>query len=585
MRILGVSPAHDASVCVLNDGQLEFFCKEERVIRKKRKKLVFPYDRNHTYVNENYQIGEKNLNCSLNLYKDLFDDRNYSQLDQAVFSSPSWGIPGELTYEQMLHKFLKNHLNLQAKSTLKFSHHLCHAYLAFVNSKFSQSLVFVIDRNGSVIIKNNTILARESESVFLFDENGHKELYLGFWKNANHNKCHIRKVIQDQYPNSDVTINLENEYSIVKVYEAATTLIGEDPLENGKTMGLSSYGQNIFYHDLFIEQNPIENYFDHTLHPVNEKYNAEIKGVVCFNNLENKFINIKDLNESNFQFYANRAKHVQLETQKAALRLIEKYVKLTGIKNVCIVGGYALNVVANNFYIRNLPEVNFYFEPTADDTGTSIGGTMLAHKQITGEYPKPLEDNFYHYYDDNEALATGVDSNIEEICDLLMKQKSVAIFEGSPEAGPRALGHRSILFDPRNINAKEIVNKIKKREWFRPFAGTILESEFSNYFHTYSLKESPYMTINFEAKEITKTLVPGIVHVDDTCRIQTVNKGFLYELLYLFYRKTGCPMLLNTSFNLAGLPLVQTKQDAIEVFDNSVLDCVYFVDDKKIIKK
>ena len=232
-----------------------------------------------------------------------------------------------------------------------------------------------------------------------------------------------------------------------------------------------------------------------------------------------------------------------------------------------------------------MPEVNFYFEPTADDTGTSIGGAMLAHKQITGEYPKPLEDNFYHYYDDNEALATGVDSNIEEICDLLMKQKSVAIFEGSPEAGPRALGHRSILFDPRNINAKEIVNKIKKREWFRPFAGTILESEFSNYFHTYSLKESPYMTINFEAKEITKTLVPGIVHVDDTCRIQTVNKGFLYELLYLFYRKTGCPMLLNTSFNLAGLPLVQTKQDAIEVFDNSVLDCVYFVDDKKIIKK
>lgn len=585
MRILGVSAAHDASVCVLNEGKLEFFCKEERVIRKKRKKLVFPYDRKQTYVNQNYLVSEKNADCSLNLYKDFFDSNNLSKVDHAIFSSPSAGLPDQIFFEQVFYKYCKNHLNLQADSVTKFSHHLCHAYLAHVNSKFLKSLVFVIDRNGSLILKNNRILARESESVYLFDEKGHKELYLGFWKNSSDNKSEIRKLIKNQYKDSDVTINVENRFSIVKVYEAATTLIGENPLENGKTMGLSSYGQDVIYPDLFMDLNPIDNYFDQTPHPVSENLNADDYGVVCFNGLEDSYINIKDLNENNYQFYANKAKHVQLETQKCALRLIEKYVKLTGVNNVCIVGGYALNVVANNFYVKNLPNVNFYFEPTADDTGTSIGGAMLLHKSITTLYPEPLENNFYHYYDDKEVLPIGVNSNIEEVCDLLINQKSVAIFEGNPESGPRALGHRSILFDPRNIDAKEIVNKIKKREWFRPFAGTIIESEFSNYFHNQGLESSPYMTINFECKNIAKVLVPGIIHVDNTCRIQTVNQGFLHDLLCLFYKKTGCPMLLNTSFNLAGQPLVQTKKDAIEVLNNSVLDSVYFVDDKKIVKK
>jgi carbamoyltransferase len=165
---------------------------------------------------------------------------------------------------------------------------------------------------------------------------------------------------------------------------------------------------------------------------------------------------------------------------------------------------------------------------------------------------------------------------------LLIDQKSVAIFDGAPEAGPRALGHRSILFDPRNKNAKDIVNKIKKREWYRPFAGIILESQFNEYFDTCGLKESKFMTINFEAKSGVRDYVPGIIHVDNTCRIQTVSSGFLFNLLTLFYNKTGCPMLLNTSFNLAGEALVQTKKDALDTLNNCSLDAVYFVDDNKL---
>ena len=179
----------------------------------------------------------------------------------------------------------------------------------------------------------------------------------------------------------------------------------------------------------------------------------------------------------------------------------------------------------------------------------------------------------------------GQKSNLQKVAKLLAEGKSVALFEGNPEAGPRALGHRSILFDPRNPDTKEIVNRIKKREWYRPFAGVILKEEFENYFETLGIINSPYMTINFDAKEHTKKLVPGIIHVDGTCRVQTVSDGTLYELLKLFYKKTKCPMILNTSFNLAGEALVQTKADAIRTFENSELDAIYFVDDEKLILK
>lgn len=143
--------------------------------------------------------------------------------------------------------------------------------------------------------------------------------------------------------------------------------------------------------------------------------------------------------------------------------------------------------------------------------------------------------------------------------------------------GPRALGHRSLLFDPRNTDGKDIVNTLKKREWYRPFAGIILEEHFKTYFHTLGLNSSEFMTINFECKDGVKEYVPSIVHVDNTCRIQTVspNNPFLFNLLTKFYEKTGCPMLLNTSFNLAGDPLIQTKKDVM-VFTDNVKDNIFF---------
>lgn len=166
----------------------------------------------------------------------------------------------------------------------------------------------------------------------------------------------------------------------------------------------------------------------------------------------------------------------------------------------------------------------------------------------------------------------------KEVVQHLIEQKIVAIFQGHSEWGPRALGNRSILFDPRNPKAKLIINKIKNREWFRPFAGSILLEHVHDYFDMLTIEESPYMSFAVQAKEKAIKEVPSIIHVDNTCRIQTVtkdqNKNF-YELIEEFYIKTGVPMLFNTSFNLAGEPLVETIEDALDTMNRSKIDYLY----------
>jgi len=154
-------------------------------------------------------------------------------------------------------------------------------------------------------------------------------------------------------------------------------------------------------------------------------------------------------------------------------------------------------------------------------------------------------------------------NNKEEAVDILLQQKPLIIYYGKSEWGPRALGNRSILFDPRNPDAKNIVNKFKKREWWRPLAGTVLLEYVHDYFDLGSLKESPYMSFAVHAKKKAIEEIPSIVHVDNTCRIQTLKKKdnpIYYDLIKLFYKKTKVPILLNTSFNLAGYPIVENEE-------------------------
>jgi carbamoyltransferase len=553
MRILSISPFHDSSVAVINDGELEFFCKEERITRKKRD--VKPWK-------------------SVSLAKDKFGDT----FDFVLISSPSNGDIGEQDYIL----FLQKQFSCPVINTSN-QHHLAHASLAFNNSEFDEALVFVIDRNGTIYYHDGVETCREAESVFQFTHPENvKVLYKNFWMmNPLYvsNIENFRRFIEGETRGAD--FQCRSAFSIVKVYEAATTLIGEHPLENGKTMGLAAYGPDRVYEPMFIDQTPIDPYFTHEVGKIGIK-----SAPVMFSDL--RPIKSFGVPEDNYIPYADKAKHVQIETQRTALNLIRRYVNKTGIKNICITGGYGLNVVANTFYKDNLPECNFYFEPLADDSGNSIGSALHHYRLETRDTKKhSLKNTFYHYYDETEVLDLdlSLDSknvSLKDIAVLLSQGKSVAVFEGAPEAGPRALGHRSILFDPRDRNTKDKVNKIKNREWYRPFAGVIIKDYLKEYFIT-NFDESPHMTVNFEASQKAVEEIPGVLHVDGTSRMQTVTEGTIFELLQEFKNITNVPCLLNTSFNMAGDPLIQTKSQALDMLRQSDLDYVYFVDDNKLV--
>ena len=161
------------------------------------------------------------------------------------------------------------------------------------------------------------------------------------------------------------------------------------------------------------------------------------------------------------------------------------------------------------------------------------------------------------------------------------------MFNGQAEAGPRALGHRSILFDARNPDAKQIINKVKQREWYRPFAASVLKHQAKVYFEMGAISESPFMTLSIPVKPNRQKLVPGIVHVDGSCRLQTVDTDIphFHELLSEFEIITGTPLLLNTSFNITGEPLVNSMKEAIDTFKKTPIDVLWFPEKRRMLIK
>ena len=219
--------------------------------------------------------------------------------------------------------------------------------------------------------------------------------------------------------------------------------------------------------------------------------------------------------------------------------------------------------------IKNLPEIDFYFEPISDDTGISLGAAIYAHKNEVGTVPQIPRHTFFHH----------INYDLKDV-----KGKRVSVFNGQAEVGPRSLGNRSILFDARNIKAKDIVNRIKRREWYRPFACSVLKEDFDKYFETYGLSEAPNMTVSLPVKN---KMVPGVTHIDGSCRVQTVDQSIphFFNLLKESRKLTDVSVVLNTSFNLAGDPLVENPEDAIKVFNQSEIDILWFPGKKRAIIK
>jgi carbamoyltransferase len=495
MKILTIPLlAHDASICILEDGEISSYQMEERFSRQKH---------------------DARCNKILDNLKDTFFDKII--ITQYFLEN----------YTYSLEKVKKKIQNLSYKELIieKERHHLYHAYSGFYNSGFDEAICFSVDGSGA-IFNNGEV---EIESIYHLNKDN-KELQL------HQRTKEFRTVkVKDSFWEYISSID-ENNLSVGEQYQKISLKFGYNPIDGaGKVMGLAQY----------------KNHKEKLQYPYNSR---------------------------EWKKRVDEAYHLQQETQTHILNLISKYTEETGIKNVVISGGYGLNCVANYHYLKQLKHINLYIDPICFDAGISIGAAYYHYEDKSKI--QPLQNAYLGYQEKTYDL-TGLETkkvSYNDIVDLLLQKNVVALFQGKSEAGQRALGNRSLLFDPRVSNGKDIVNQIKRRENFRPFAGTILQEEVHKWFNMLLLKESPYMQYAMNAYENAIEQVPAIIHADNTCRIQTVNQNqnlHFYNLISCFFEKTGVPMLMNTSFNLGGEPLVETFNHAVCTLKNSMIEYLY----------
>ena len=388
---------------------------------------------------------------------------------------------------------------------------------------------------------------------------------------------------------------LDDSAGIVKAYEAVTQYCGWAPIEAGKTMGLFPYGsQNLNIPDVYTDHNGMSDWATTNRDLIVPTYpNGAVVNQGRFTELRNPPDLKKTDDLTQLQSRRDMAYAIQTESEQMVLDLIRKAVKMSGEKNVVLSGGYGLNCVANYWYLEQLKDegINLFVEPVSNDAGTAIGAAYWHYHKVTKDKEvKPMITDLYYGpkydYDTDyiKNLATYYDAtrifeaDHEDAIDLIMKKNIVAMFQGRSEAGPRALGNRSIMYDPRDPNGKDHVNTIKRREYFRPFAGSILKEHVHEWFDLRGMDETPFMMYAVKCQEGIEKKIPAIIHVDETCRIQTVTEDVnphYYNLIKKFYEKTGCPIIFNTSFNLGGEPLVETLDDALRTLANSLIEYLY----------
>ena len=557
MKIAGISRGHNASVCLLNDGKIELYIEEERLTRSKYDGAPFK---------------------GLLLLKEYAEKVDYIAVSHTYTFEP----PLDWTQEDLYMGFARK-LGLIRDKNQYFKmgdrHHELHAALAFYNSGFDSAVALIVDGAGTFIQLGEGITGYEFESIFKvsYPDNFvplYKHIGVKGWDKENS---------KQKGPKGE-ELFFTTHPGIAKTYEAATNYCGFHVLEAGKTMGLSTLGkQNDKIPELFNKENLSNKEFFIPDFPNGAILNKE------------KYNWLNTTNEEELQKNRQDIAHaVQKETEKQMCYLIDKALHLSGENNIVISGGYALNCVANYEYLKHLKnKKNLYVEPISHDGGTSLGAAKRLWYQLTKNTSKKPINSLYLgplYKPENyESLLKGHKvENVDEkkITEILESKNIVGIFQGSSEAGPRALGNRSFLFDPRVLNGKDIVNKVKKREWFRPFAGTILEEDVHEWFDLREMRNTPFMMYAVNCKPNVKEKIPAIIHFDNTCRIQTINKKqnkHFYNLVKVFKDKTKCPILFNTSLNLAGEPLVENLEDALNLLQNSEVKYLYLPEVKKLV--
>ncbi len=585
--IAGISRGHNASICLLKDGEIVFAVEEERLSRQK------------------YDGGPYACMVKILEYTDKLD---YLIIAHTQPDDSHIEFSGGDVYSGLARKLrLIDDMNKQVWHMDRW-HHKMHAACAFYRSGFESAVALVVDGAGTYIpmeINGTQEMTWELESIINCSYPAeYKTLYKHLGGRGPWNGT-IQPEFDATRENEKGTYELclDDSAGIVKAYEAVTRYCGWNPIEAGKTMGLFPYGESCDkFPDIYSDGG-------------GGKWKTADRNLItptypngaAVNEGRWEYLNDPDPVEAThdvtrLENRRNMAYAIQTESQQMVLDLIRKAVKMSGNKNVVLSGGYGLNCVANYWYLGQLKDedINLYVEPISNDAGTSIGAALFAHHVINEDKKvKEYADSLflgpkYKYTDEEvEAIAKKYNGTIkkaflpEDAVKLILKGNIVTLFQGSCENGPRALGNRSVLFDPRTEDGKDYVNSVKRREYFRPFAGTILHEYADEWFDMRGLKESPHMMYAMYCNEGYQEKIPAIVHVDGTCRIQTLKKEqnpVFYEMIEEFNKQTGIPILFNTSFNLGGEPLVETLDDAVKALDTSRLEYLYCPENDLLIE-
>ena len=579
--ILGISAFyHDSAACLLKDGEIISAAQEERFTRKK-------HDPSYPHHAIEFVLKYGNLKLS-EVDQIVFFEKPFLKFERLLETYVAFAPRGFISFakamplwikEKLFQKnFLFNKLKVHDKDyksdqNIFFSdHHLSHAASAFFPSPFKEAVVLTADGVGEWA---TTTVAVGKE-----------------------NNLEIKKEIH--FP-----------HSLGLLYSAFTYYIGFK-VNSGeyKLMGLAPYGKPI-YEDKIKRLVDIKE--DGTFR-LDQKYFNYATGLTMTNNKFDDLFGQKPRdpqNEKITQFHMDIAASIQKITEEIMIKLAKSIRKDYGIKNLCLAGGVALNCVANGKILKEKIFDNIWIQPAAGDAGGSLGAALALwyieqgnkrdinlNDEMKGSHLGP---EFTEEEIEKELKLIGANYekvNYEDLMsktsEFLSNEKAIGWFQGRMEFGPRALGGRSILGDPRSDKMQKNLNlKVKYRESFRPFAPSVLREDLTEWFDMNV--DSPYMllvsSINSDKKiEMTKEQkklfgidklnlrrsdIPAVTHVDYSARVQTVNKKnnkIYYDLISKFKQKTGCPVIVNTSFNVRGEPIVNTPTDAFNCFMGTELD-------------
>ena len=545
MYTLGISCYyHDSAAAILKDGEVIAAIEEERFSRKKFDdgfpKLAINWCLEQAKLLPNQINSVAFYDKPVLKFERLLD--NYIAVAPRGLSSFLNIIPKWIHRRLWIKDEIKKNLNGFKGKIIFPEHHVSHAAHAFFTSPFTDSAILTVDGVGE-------------------------------WSTTGFGSAHDTKI--------EITHDIRWPHSLGLFYSAFTYFLGFKVNEGEyKLMGLSAYGKPAYYDLILDEIIDVKN--DGSIH-LNMKYFAFTYDRVMTNqNFSNLFgIQPRKEGQKMEQIHYDIAASAQIVLEDILLKMADHVYKKTKQKNLCFGGGVALNGVANHRILKDGPFEKLHIPPSPGDAGSAVGCAQYSyfcHEKNRREIQfdtERIQNNIYLGPSfSNDEIKSYLDTNnieykflereqlLETSAKLITESNVVGWFQGGMEWGPRALGNRSILADPTLSDMKDILNeKIKHRESFRPFAPSILEEYVSEYFELDV--PSPYMLLVAKVKKPDK--IPAVTHVDGTARLQSVSKNvnpLYYDLINKFYEKTGVPVIINTSMNVMGEPIVNTPEQA-----------------------